>query len=455
MQSLILLLILVMLMKLGVLSPVACAAPSGSEVQAILKQRIDQEKQSVGIVVGVIDAKGRQIISYGKLSQASNQLVDGNTLFEIGSITKVFTTLALAKMVKAGTLQLTEPASALLPTSVKVPTRNGKKIRLIDLATHSSGLPGLPDNIEIKDPENPYADYTVSQLYDFLATYQLPREIGVEYEYSNMGMGLLGHTLSLKAAVDYETLVLTTICQPLKMDSTRIHLMAEQQARFATGYDDSGKAVKYWDIPTLAGAGALRSTVNDLLKFLAANLGFTQSSLSSAIQKTHQIYFQTQDVEVALGWQVLKYDGKRIFWHNGATGGFRSFIGFDLQQQMGVVVLANSARDVNDIGFHLLDHKFPLTKQHQEIAVNPAIYNAYIGRYQLASDFILTVTKEDNKLYVQATNQQKLELFPETEMDFFIKEVDAQVIFVKDQQGKVTQLILHQSGRDIAGKKLD
>jgi len=435
---------------------------SNDEISTILQQRIDQEKQSIGIVVGVIDESGNRIIAYGHQDQKNSSLVDGNTLFEIGSITKVFTTLALAKLVEQGTLKLGDRISTLLPDAVKAPTRNGQEISLLDLATHTSGLPRLPDNFVPADMSNPYVDYSVEQLYAFLSSYQLPRDIGSQYEYSNLGTGLLGHLLSLKTGMDYETLVKTQITQPLQMHDTGIQLATEQLARFATGHNRLAQPVPYWDLLTLAGAGALRSTANDLLKFLAANLQLASSPLNPILQTTHPVQTQTETpgLAIALGWHVLNHHETEIIFHDGGTGGFRSFLGFVKQKRFGVVVLSNSENDVNDIGLHLLEPRYPLTehqppKQRQAIPVDPNLLDRYVGRYELAPDFILTITKEHDRLYAQATGQSQVELFAETETQFFITEVDAQITFIRDPQGDVKHLILHQAGQEITALKLN
>jgi serine-type D-Ala-D-Ala carboxypeptidase/endopeptidase len=445
--------------------------PPDSEIEAILEQRIEQEKQSFGIVVGIINESGdysdgelqsNRIIAYGHRDQTNSCPVDGNTLFEIGSITKVFTTLALANLVVQGTLKLGDRISMLLPDDVKAPTRNGQEISLLDLATHTSGLPRLPDNFAPADMSNPYVDYSVEQLYAFLSNYQLPRDIGSQYEYSNLGTGLLGHLLSLKTGLDYETLVKTQITQPLQMHDTGIQLTAEQQARFATGHNRLAQPVPYWDLSTLAGSGALRSTTNDLLKFLAANLQFTDSPLAPILQTTHAVQTQTgtPGLAIALGWHVLNHYETEIVFHDGGTGGFRSFLGFVKQKRFGVVVLSNSENDVNDIGLHLLEPHYPLAKYHppkqrQAIQVDPNLLDGYVGRYELAPDFILTITKEHDRLYAQATGQPQVELFAETETQFFITEVEAQITFIRDPQGDVKHLILYQAGQEITAPKLN
>lgn len=149
-----------------------------AEIRKILQERIDQHHKSVGMVVGVVSEEGSKIVGYGKLTQDRSQIPDGDTVFEIGSITKVFTSLLLADMVEHGEVNLNDPITKFLPQSVKVPTKNGREIRLFDLATQTSGLPRLPDNLAPKDTSNPYADYTVEQMYAFLSSYVLTRDIG-------------------------------------------------------------------------------------------------------------------------------------------------------------------------------------------------------------------------------------------------------------------------------------
>lgn len=436
---------------LFVVSPNKSAVQAETEIKKILQERVDKQKKSVGIVVGLVNDQGMKVISYGKESPQ----LDGNTLFEIGSITKVFTALLLADMVQHGEVNFTDPIVKFLPSSVKVPTKDDQEITLLHLATHTSGLPRMPNNFAPKDEDNPYADYTVEQMYQFLSNYTLTRDIGAEYEYSNLGAGLLGHILALKAGTDYETLVLKSICEPLKMDSTGIKLSPELQARLTTGHDWAGNAVKNWDIRTLAGAGALRSTANDMLKFLAANLELSESGLSSAIEKTHLVQNQTDipDLEVGLAWHVSKKYGTEILWHNGGTGGYHSFIGFDKKKHLGVVVLSNSPNDIDDIGLHLLENKYPLaksepTKERTAIKLDPEIYEAYVGEYELAPNVVITITQEEEGLYAQLTGQPKFEVFPESETKFFLKVVDAQLTFVKDEKEQVTHLILHQNGID-------
>jgi len=433
--------------------------PSNAEIQKIINQRVDDFHQSVGIVVGVLTPEGRTIIDHGPLAKGDTRQMNGDTVFEIGSVSKVFTSLLLADMVQRKEVALTDPVAKYLPDTVKLPGRGGKQITFVDLATHTSGLPRMPNNFKPADPSNPYADYTVPQMYEFLSGYQLTRDIGEKYEYSNLGGGLLGHALARRAGVDYETLLHDRITGPLGMKDTAIKLSMGMQMRLATGYNAQLNRTSNWDIPTLAGAGGIRSTANDLLTFLAAFLGYTKTPLAPAIAAMLETRRPTDlpTMEITLGWHVATKNGPFI-WHNGGTGGYRSFIGYDPKTRTGVVVLANAftVAGVDDIGMHLLNPKaqllgaaaFAPPKERKEIKVDPALFDKYTGRYELAPNFILTVTREGDHLFAQATGQPKVEIFPETEKDFFYKVVDAQITFENDH------LTLHQMGRNMPAKRL-
>lgn len=444
-------------------SAVAVAQPSSipndAEIRRILVERIDTDQQSVGIAVGVVEPTGRRVVGYGRLAADDARQPDGDTVFEIGSITKVFTSIILADMVERGEVALDDPVQRLLPADVQVPARNGAAITLRHLATHSSGLPRMPDNFDPADPANPYADYTVDQFYGFLSAHELTRDIGETVEYSNLGVGLLGHALATRAGTNYETLVTERVLGPLAMTDTLITLSPAAREQLATGHDRALNSVANWDLPTVAGAGALRSTVNELLTFIEANLGTRESPLRPAIEATHhsQRSIGQPDLNIGLGWLIRSQHGRDIVWHNGGTGGYSSFLGFDKASGTGVVVLSNTAIPPDDLGFHLLDQRFKLViapEPRTEVEVDHSIYDDYVGRYQLAMHTIITVTREDDQLFIQLTGQQQIEVFPESETDFFMRVVDAQITFARDDTGVVNYLVLHQNGLDMRSVRL-
>ena len=294
-------------------------------------------------------------------------------------------------------------------------------------------------------------------MYAFLSGYKLTRDPGEKVEYSNIGVGLLGHILALRAGTDYETLVRTRMLEPLNMKQTGITLTPAMQAHLAAGHNLALKPVLNWDIPTLAGAGALRSTTNDLLTFMSANLGLNKTPLQKAMQKTHQPRHNTGNagVEIGMGWGI---NGKLIL-HDGGTGGYHTFIGFDKKQHKGVVVLSNASNDIDDIGLHLLENQYPLARidpprEHKAIKIDPKLFDAYVGEYQFSPDIIFKFSREGDKFFVQATGAEKFEIFPETENEFFNGSMDAQATFVKDGKGQVTHIVHHEGGYDQLAKKI-
>ena len=432
-----------------------------STVRAIVDERV-RTKRAMGVVVSVLERGSPARTFTAGISGVSGLSLDGNTVFEIGSITKAFTGALLADMVARGEVKLDDPISKYLPKTVRVPSRNGRQITLLDLATQSSGLPRLPDNLKPADASNPYADYSVAQLYDFLSRYTLTRDPGEKYEYSNLGVGLLGHVLALRAGKSYEDLLVERILEPLGMHDTRITLTTSMKSRMAQGFDAQGTPAHTWDLPTLAGAGALKSTANDMLKFLAANLDSTSVPLGKVLA---QARVSRHDADrpgnsVGLGWHLVDVYGTPATWHNGGTGGFRTFIGMDEARHRGVIVLTNSTNTPDDIGFHILEPKVALAappepaKQRKEIALDSTKLQPLVGVYQLAPNFQVAVTREGASLFIQATDQPKFPIFAESELEFFLKVVDAQFSFIRDANGQVNQLVLHQGGANIAGLRV-
>lgn len=431
------------------------AADLSNEVKESIHRRVDNG-YNVGIVLGIINADGMRYYSYGSATASGDVALDAHSVFEIGSITKVFTAVLLADMAERGEVALDDPISRYLPDSVTVPARGEQPITLAHLSTHTSGLPRLPTNFAPANPQNPYADYTVAQLYDFLSNYTLPRDVGAEYEYSNVGVGLLGHLLARRAGMSYEALVKERILDVLGLDETGITLTPDMQSRFARGHAGI-LPVPNWDLPTLAGAGALRSTAHDMLRFLAANMGLEASPLSEAMQQTHQarVHGVTGGMDVGLGWHIRPHGDDATIWHNGGTGGYRSFIGFLKDGSRGVVVLTNSAESVDDLGFHMLDPTFPLRTFREEATVAPEILETYVGRYELTPAFHIDITREADQLSLQATGQPRFPIFPTSETAFFLKVVDAQITFNRNEAGEVESLTLHQNGQDVTGKKVE
>lgn len=530
-----------------------------------------------GIVVGIIDEKGTYYFSEGLKEAAGSAKVDAQTVFEIGSISKTFTGILLAEMALKNEVKLDDPLQNYLPESVSAPTRNGESIKLYQLSNHTSSLPRMPDNFNPADPSNPYADYSQQQLFDFLNSVTLTRDIGTEYEYSNYAVGLLGHILAANRKTTFEALMVDVIAGPLGMDHTRVTLTPDMRKNLAKGHS-GGNAVSNWDLPTFAGAGGIRSTAEDMLKYLSANMGMAKSKLYPAMELSHKNPAGSNNGPVVgLGWHTQAIGDTEIIWHNGGTGGYRSYAGFIKGGNKGVVVLTNSDLGVDDIGIHILHPESPLNTPQPSIGValrkvmdeegiaaaeasywelkqtdsekydfgepqlntlgynylaadslekalavfqlntkaypnsskvydsygealliqgdtataianyrksvelnpgnthglevledlgedtdelvpavevDPALLESYVGEYELAPGFIITITKEGTEIKAQATGQPQFDLFPKADHVFYLKVVEAQLTFNPGANGIVESITLLQNGQEIMGKRV-
>ena len=325
-----------------------------------LAERALRSGRRIGLVVGCRAGGEHRLVGYGRLRTGAQDTPDGGTIFEIGSISKVFTGLLLADLAEQGIVGLDDPLASYLPSSVRVPTRGERQITLGDLASHAGGLPRDPKGTLgrwLGDRHNPYAGLSVQELYAGLARTRLRRRPGERVRYSNLGGGLLGQALARAAGQPYEELVRQRICRPLGMADTMITPAGEQTARLATGHTRRGRPVPPSQLPALAGAGALRSTATDLLRFLEANLDPAHSPLASQLERAQYPRLRAaKRMEVGLGWLIAHSPQAAgpVLWHNGGTSGVRSFVALDREANTAVVVLTNTARSVDRLGLRLL-----------------------------------------------------------------------------------------------------
>ncbi|MEN9575177.1 MAG: hypothetical protein RL514_3032 [Verrucomicrobiota bacterium] len=303
------------------------------------------DRAEAAMVIGVTQRGRRAVLGFGHVGATNAVPPDAQTLFEIGSVTKVFTALALARLELDGKVKLTNTLSALLPEKVALADGLGP-VTLLHLATHTAGLPRLPDNLDLSAASlaNPYAKYRAEELYQFLAGVKPNNPPGRMVDYSNVGFAVLGHVLTLKAEQPYEALVRAMLLDPLGMTNTAIRLTDEQRARLTPGHSPKGGEVSGWDFDAFAPAGAFRSTAGDMLTFIEANLTSAETPVGRALTFVRQPQPTGEAGNLPLGWQrEITLQGRlEIFWHNGGTGGYVSFLAFNRAQQIGVVVLANS-----------------------------------------------------------------------------------------------------------------
>jgi serine-type D-Ala-D-Ala carboxypeptidase/endopeptidase len=437
-----------------------------ADIEAALANRIDEARNTVGIVVGILTPEGRKYLTRGVKGRDSGAPLSPETIFSIGSITKVFTALLLADMVERGEVALDDPVSKYLPDWVEVPSYDGTQITLVDLATHTAALPGGLNADSIADTE---------QLYEFLSGYTLERAPGEQFEYSNLGVGLLGHVLSLRAGMSYEELLRTRIFEPLGMNSTTITLSDEQHSRTATGYTEVLAVAPSRvtpDLGVMAGAGAVRSTAEDLLTFAAAQLGLFEHPLQSAMQRTVSVSRPAgpplpPDATIRLGWMELEGG---VLGHNGSTPGYKSALAVRAGAQRAAVALA-TGQPVDRIPIHAVTPNVPIRMfealpEEVEIELPENVLERYVGTYRV-EEWTLRIVRKGNRLIVQSVGGRPLslrlgqgmdapELAATSETEFFSPEHPLfRVSFTQNDAGPVAGLVAHVGARDFPAQRID
>jgi len=439
------------------LSGMAAAPVIPMSVTRTIRERVDYG-HSVGLVVGMINGDGRSYFSYGKPSLDSIGTLDEQTVFEIGSVTKVFTSLLLADAVQRGEVSLDDAVGSLLPQGWRVPG-GSSPITLLHLATQTSGLPTNPDNLCSEDNTRPFECYGEDLWAAFLRDYSLPREPGAIWEYSNTGMGLLGFALAVRAGKTYETLLRERILNPLGMKSTGLMLDASVLDRRATGHSSVLLRPPFL-MPVMEGAGALRSTASDLLDFLAYNLGIKETPLAPALKDAWQRRFATSTpgISIGLGWWLWDLPGGRIVQHGGDTPGFTAFVAFHPVRRVGAVVLSNSRANrysgVTDIGLHLLDSAYPLTPIRKPAEVSEAVLAGYMGVYEEAGGDSFEIGRTRQRLVgYHVRSNFEFAMIPESIRRLGVYDIevgpDVSALFRVNAAGAVTGMDWTQGGRTV------
>ncbi len=411
----------------------------------------------VGIVAGVVDRGCVRFYRSG--ASGTSRTLDAHTLFEIGSVTKTFTATILSTMVLDGSVKLDDPVSKYLPALVHVPTRDGKQITLLELATQHSGLPRMPTNMDPGGPD-PYAHYSIHDLYSFLDSYKLTRDPGQSFEYSNLGVALLGDALANRAHMSYGRLLQTRILDPLGMTETAMTLTPTERARFAAGHDADNNSVPPWNFESIAPAGAIRSTAADMVRYVRCNMG--QGPLAKACLFAQQPRSKFPGNRIGLVWWTG--DVVPIIHHGGDTAGYHASVAIASDHLRGVVVLTNGGAPVDDVAVHIVDPLLPVAAD--TAAPSPAATPApapsmvesenlddYTGTYDSGQGLSFIVTRSGTQLMVQLTGQPAVPVYESATDKFYYKVVDAQIEFVRGADGKVAKLVLHQGGSSITAAR--
>lgn len=437
-------------------SVTAPAPATDAEITRWLRFRIDRQHRATGAVVAILRPAGRSVIAHGPTDDRRARRLDADSIFEIASLSKVFTALLLADSVARGEARLDDPVAGYVPPGVAVPQFDGRPIALVDLATHTSGLPLRPGNIQgAPDAPNKYAGYSFAQLYADLPGHTLAQPPGTAFRYSNLGVALLGQGLALKSGEPFPTLLHERVTGPLGLADTQFGEPTASAARRAQGHDVDLKAVATSDDGVLAPAGGLRSTANDLLRLLDLFLtGAGPGDLPEAARLMLTVDRPGDDANtrMALGWRRTTVHGETYYWSNGSGDGARTFMGFNPARRVAVVALADAAsgEGLDDIARRVLDPQqtvdLKVTPQRRAISLPAGALERVLGLYEYAPGDRIEITRGQTGLIVTAGPSQLL-IAPQSPTRFFSRYGgDILFDFPGSGPGPAATLILRQGG---------
>ncbi|MEO0796595.1 MAG: serine hydrolase [Verrucomicrobiota bacterium] len=422
-------------------------------VQDYIDARVDRDLNQ-SIIVGVISMAGERFYSAGQVSPTDARAPQSDDVFEIGSVTNTFTATAASSMVVDRQLSWLQPVNAFLPDYVETPSFGHLPLQLVHLATHTSGLPHNPPNLQPQNPADPFADYTNDHTYVAISVIGLTIPPGQEYKFSMLGYGLLGHVITLRANMSYEDLIQDRIGRPLALKETSTQPVPE---KVLPGFQGS-EQVPNWHWDGLVGGGGLYSSARDLLRFVSAHLQMIKLDKNDkrAFLSTQNAYKTTSmpHTMVAYGWHVTRKGLRGVYWQNGKTAGYASYIGFCPATKTGCVVLTNSSIPLDELGFYILDpDAFPLPKPPPS-GVRPAKQlREYEGAYQIGPEAVLVVSREGGKLYAQIPGQPRYRVYPVGKNEFAYASGDVRLLFERTRQG-VVGVTVTIGFKQLQGKKV-
>ncbi len=426
-----------------------------SPLAAALRERLRHE--GVGLVAAVADGAAVQFTSAGRLAAGLTGAPDADTRFEYGSVSKTFVALLLADMAVRGELKLDDPVESVVG-ALKLRDSAGAPITWADLATHRSGLPRLPSNLLPRDGTDPYAEYDSAALQSFLAGWKPEVPRNSRWEYSNLGFGLLGHALALRAGKTFAQTMRERILTPLQLDEIQISTAGSTITNLAPGHDAQARVVSRWQFDALAGAGALVGSARSLVRYAQAAAGLIDTPLAPAfaLALKERAAGPSAGNPIGLAWILAPLNGRRVALHDGGTFGFASTVILDPERRRAAVVLSNAAGSVNDLAIHAVDPSVPprnVAAEKSQTAREPVLIDAaalapLAGVYALNPNFKLFVQVQGGKLLARATGQGEFELFGIHQRRFFARVTPLEIHFEGDA-GVPAALMLHQGGQKL------
>lgn len=409
-----------------------CASPaiaiSNDDLKAELALRFKDDRTGACIAAGQIN-DGAIATAWYCANQKAWRPYDEHTAFEIGSITKTMTAALLAEYIARGEVTLDDPITKLLPSGTSVPSFNGRDITIGHIVTHTSGLPALPAHYHPPDPNNPYASATERDLLDALAATRLTREPGSKWEYSNFAMIVLSYALAKRSGKDYETLLRERLLDPLGMNETYVS-RRPPQVHLAQGHLSNGMPAIHWDFhPDMAGVGGVRATLPDMLRYLEGELGTDDNAITPTLARTQEQVANVSGHRMAMNWLLSTVNGHTFVFHEGGTGGFSSFAGFDRAAKRAIVLLSDTALTsvggLGQLGLHLLDSSRSSGAPRVVATADDKLLEALVGKYRLQGGLGIELRHKDSGLTIQADAQPEFEMGYDSAGDFYPLKFDA------------------------------
>jgi serine-type D-Ala-D-Ala carboxypeptidase/endopeptidase len=430
-------------------------AMTDAELKTITEQRLLGDRTGACFAVAVI---AKTVARAHVCADPKNlNRISPSSAFEIGSISKTMTAALLADLILQGKASLDDPISKYLPKDAVVPSFEGKPILLKHIVTHTSGLPVVPD-FGASDMNNPYANIDEASLLKTLSQAKLKRAPGSEFEYSNYAMMLLTSMIANRTGEDFEALLQKRLFAPIGMKNSYVNLKPKA-IDAAQGHTPNQKTTSAWTFKTnTAGVGGVRATLDDMVSYVQAQLGTSTSVITPALKLTQEIVKTEANQKMGMNWMMAPLDSHFVHAHGGGTGGFSAHAAFDLDTKRGVVILSDTALTsvggLSSLANHLQDSRLPLGKARSVKTPEAALLAALVGEYDLKPGMKLTISRQENKLFSQATGQAKFEMGYDSEGDFFPLEFDA-ILRPKKRADGGYSLLLLQGGGAIPLKRIE
>ena len=427
--------------------------PSADDLRQVLKAEI-AARRAEGLVVGVVGPQGRMVVTEDAGDPKAGAPMAAGTRLYMEAVAKALTGLVLADMAGRGEVKLDDPVDMYLPAGEHMPERNGRKITLTDLATHTSGLPRGEDGVAFEALNH----YPPERMRRYLAGVQLTRDPGSAYQYSDIGTALLGDALARRAGTSFEQLIRSRIIAPLGLSETVSQVSPAVTASLPVQFDSSlqprGRGPDFDDswIP----AFGLYSTVDDMLKLLEAQLGYRPNPLAAASAQARDVRRPIgPGGEESLSWEVRRLGppGTEVYGVSGGSPTMAAYLAFRPDTRVGVMVYANSPLNVSDIALYVLTGRpvpppeAPIAAGSQvAISVPAAVLAGYVGRYRLNPQMVLTITAHGERLFGAINDQPQTEVYGASPTHFFARTFNAQIDFQPGPDGRANGLTLKLNG---------